>query len=528
LDVEQEYFQIKDGRPEFVMNTQARIALSAILLAVANVAFSESAFTRITEGALVEDTGHFLGADWGDYDNDGFLDVIVANTSPGMNNHLYHNNGDGTFSRVTEGTLATDGISPRGPNWADYDNDGDLDLFVSTNDQPDPGNAFYRNEGEGVFVKVTEGAWVNTPGMSESSTWGDYDNDGFIDLYVANDGDLNFLYHNCGDGTMEPVKTETNWLSGSSHGCLWSDFDNDGDVDLFTGGQAHIQYRNDGDGVFTWISPKTGGIPKNWDVTDVAFASADYDNDGDLDMLYTSWDTSPANMLYRNDGAAGYVPVTDVLPPIRMMNGMGAAWGDYDNDGFLDLFIANHSGPNLLYHNEGEGRFTRIKNRPPVSKDFYSAACAWVDYDNDGDLDLFTTNGSFSGTEQSCELFRNDGGTNNWIMVNLVSTVSNRSAIGAKVRLQAVIEEAKVEQLREINGGGNGNSTSGTRVHFGLGDAWSVDSICIEWPSGIVQKVKNISPNQVLTIKEDMDTWAGRENMMRLSENSPELITQGH
>ena len=129
-----------------------------------------------------------------------------------------------------------------------------------------------------------------------------------------------------------------------------------------------------------------------------------------------------------------FTNVTSILPPVAYINGMAAAWGDYDNDGHLDLFISNQDGRNLLYHNEGDGSFTRITGIPAVSLSRHSSSCMWVDYDNDGDLDLFVANGIYSETAQSCEFYRNDGGTQNWIGLNLYGILSNRSALGAKVR----------------------------------------------------------------------------------------------
>ena len=488
-------------RRQIVLGASAVVLAVGVLIIQFGLASDQVTFTRITEGAIVEDTGNFGGLAWGDYDGDGFIDAIGLNEAESTINNLYHNNGDGTFSRVTEGVIATDSLAALNAVWADQDNDGDLDLFVCTDF--DSLDVFYRNEGDGVFTRVTEGDWVNTPGSGQNASWGDYDRDGFVDLYVANFGRIepqtNFLYHNLGDGTMEAVTTEANSIRGPSHGCLWSDYDKDGDVDLFVGGQDKLQFRNDGDGVFTWIPPEKGGIPRSTEDVDVAFESADYDNDGDLDILYTTWKPDPSSLLYRNGRGIFFDDVTHTLPSGGSIRGMESAWGDYDNDGLQDLFIANRLGKNLLYHNEGSGSFTLITEISVVQEGRRSAGCAWVDYDNDGDLDLSVSNGMWSDFEQSCELYRNEGGTNSWIVLNLVGTVSNRSAIGAKVWAQATIDGNDMSQLREVRSGND------LRVHFGLGDATTIHSVRIEWPSGTIQKLQNISANQFLTITEPPD-----------------------
>jgi len=464
---------------------------------------AEVTFTPITEGAIVEDAGYFNSCAWGDYDNDGDVDVVVGQRVSGRTAHFYQNNGDGTFSRITEGIIATDPVASTGPSWADQDNDGDLDLYVATHDNT--ANVFYRNDGDGTFTKVMEGDWVNTPDLGDGAAWGDYDNDGSVDLYVAIDGNRNLLYHNNGDGTMTPVNTEANAIAGDSHGCVWTDFDGDGDVDLFVSGQDKAQFRNDGDGIFTWITSANGGILGA--TMDVGFASADYDNDGDLDLLHGTW--APAR-LYLNEGEAGFVRQANiVLPDGGSTRPVGLAWGDYDNDGHQDLFISNSEENNLLYHNDGDGSFTLITESPVVSADLDSGGSAWVDYDNDGDLDLFVANGFLSNSEQSCELSRNDGGTNNWIILSLVGIASNRSAIGAKVRAQATIDGKEITQLREIYGGGNGQSQADMRVHFGLGDATSVDTLRIEWPSGAVQVLRDVAAKQFLEIEELIDPLIG-------------------
>ncbi|MBK1877374.1 protein kinase domain-containing protein [Pelagicoccus mobilis] len=466
-------------------------------------------FTKITHGAIVEDRGSFVGANWVDYDNDGYIDLYVSNQKDDSPNNFYRNNGDGTFSRIHDTPIASDGISTMESLWADYDNDGDQDIFLATEDYSAVRklhNRFYRNE-NGIFVRETEGEWVNTPSPSNSGAWGDYDKDGLLDLYLPNDGDplieysYNELWHNEGDGTMSRVDSITTQLKGRSHGALWSDYDMDGDLDLFVSGQDMLQFRNEGSGGFTWVSPENGGIAAYQEDVDVTFGAADYDNDGDLDILYTTWQKESSPQLYRNRAKTRFYNASHSLETPGVVRCICPAWGDFDNDGLIDLYITNRGGKNLLYHNQGNGEFRLIVDSPLTELGKSSADCKWIDYDNDGDLDLFVTNGFYKELGETNELFRNDNHRNSWIVLTLVGTRSNRDAIGAKVWASARINGNEVTQLREIHCSGNG-SNGDLRVHFGLGNARKIDLIRIQWPLGHLQELKKVPAKQFLTITE--------------------------
>ena len=219
----------------------------------------DGSFTKITAGAIVNDGGNSLNCAWGDYDNDGFPDVFVANANfaAGENNFLYKNNGDGTFTKITTGNIVNDGGNSTGASWGDYDNDGDLDLFVTNYFTEN--NFLYRNEGSGVFTKITTGQIVNDGGASVGSAWGDYDSDGDLDLFVSNDNDQNeFLYDNNGNGTFTKITTGDIVNSGGrSNGATWGDYDLDGDIDLYVAnGNQPVQQNN-----FLF---RNNGTPNNW------------------------------------------------------------------------------------------------------------------------------------------------------------------------------------------------------------------------------------------------------------------------
>jgi hypothetical protein len=234
---------------------------------------------------------------------------------------------------------------------------------------------------------------------------------------------------------------------------------------------------------------------------------ADYDNDGDLDVFFT-YTGDENERLFRNDGTNGFTQITEGALVNAGGDSLSAAWGDYDNDGYLDLFVANDFGQNnCLYHNEGDGTFSPVTEGAVVNDDGRSRSCGWADYDNDGYLDLFVANGGYDAPpappQESGFLYHNDGGTNNWLILKLVGIASNRSAIGAKVRVLTTIGGKRFWQLREISGGGGGwGSQNDLRAHFGLGDAIKADTVRIEWPSGIVQELTNVVAKQFLTITE--------------------------
>ncbi len=477
-------------------------------------------FTKINTGAIVNDGGASRSVNWVDYDNDGYLDLFVSNgLEGGQENFLYHNDHNGTFTKITTGPLVT-GLSPSdGASWGDYDNDGDLDAVVVA--WYDSMNAFYDNNGNGTFNQIVAGPVVNDRGYSETCNWGDYDNDGYLDLYVTNSGSpslggprVNFLYHNNHDGTFSKVTTgEIVTDAFYSRGASWVDYDNDGDIDMFVAnerGHNENLYRNmlkeNGTATFTKI---TTGSPVADGGNSMSGSWGDVDNDGDLDLVVTNgWPSASFNFFYLNNGNRTFTRVlNDTLVKTAGYH-VGSAWGDIDNDGDLDLFIATAYGPsaskNLLYKNmlreNGSLSFQRIGTGAIVNDLGYSYGCAWGDYDRDGDLDMFVAK-TLNENENNA-LYRNDNSNgNHWFVVRCVGVSSNKSGIGAKIRIKATIGGQATWQLREVDGQ-SGYCGQNLDQHFGLGDATIIDSMKIEWPNGTVDTYTNIAVDRISTARE--------------------------
>jgi len=477
----------------------------ALTLPTAIIAQTE--FTRVQSGDLVTGQDHSWGVAWGDYNNDGWLDVHVANAF-GDGNRLYVNQGDGTFATVPNDVFPDDGGDSVCGVWGDQDNDGDADLFVTNYDPPN--DFFYRNDWTHSnlgFARVMEGSWVTDAGKGVGAAWADFDNDGWLDLYVANSsGQDDFLYRNTREGNMAFHECAVTTGGGDSNGCAWGDYDNDGDLDLFvanTHRQVNFLFRNDGVGVFSRILE--GAIAVDL-ATSIGAAWGDYDNDGDLDLAVANG-LNENQFLYRNNGDGSFLRLTE--GPLVNSGGVsfGLAWGDYDNDGFLDLFVANNRGQSdFLFHSQKDGTFTRVLDGDIVNDTASGVGCAWGDYDNDGALDLIVVNGPEQPTSpgQPNFLYHNEGNDNAWLVLQLEGMASNRSAIGARVIVETTIWGQKVTQMREVSGGSGYVSQDDQRVHFGLGDAQSVDSVRIEWPgpSFTVQEFEDISPSQCWSVTE--------------------------
>lgn len=493
-----------------------------------------------------------------DADNDGFLDVYLVNSGywdkPAVG-ALYRNNRDGTFTDITTAARVENrGNYGQGAACADYNNDGNVDLYVTNFGA----NVLYQNNGDGTFTDVTVSAGVSEPGWSSSACFLDYNADGYLDLFVVNylvysldvpylpcgedgiqtychpslfEGAPDTLYRNNGDGTFTDVSQATGvggiggMFHGKGLGVVSADFNNDGAPDLYV---ANDDTRNDffynnGDGMFSEISLLAGcaysfnGIAQ----AGMGVAVADYNADSWLDIFVTnlSYET---NALYRNNGDGTF---TDVIYEAHLGKesflfvGFGTGFFDADNDGWQDIFIVNghildniedthdvltYRQPDQLFRNKGDGTFQEVSESAGAyfQRAAVSRGALFGDYDNDGDVDLLVTqsNGPATLLENKTEA------QNNWMSVKTVGVISNRDGIGTRI----AVTTDEHTQIQEINPGASYLSSHDPRCHFGLGTHTSIDRLEVRWQSGVVQVFENLPANQSHTVSEFSDTPEGR------------------
>jgi hypothetical protein len=481
-------------------------------------------FTRVLNaGAVVTDSVLSAGGTWVDYDDDGDLDLYV---NGGGRNRFYRNDGNGTFTSADSSALSADTAATLNAVWADYDNDGHLDVYLSQSARGRGPriNVLYRNGGPPDFdmerVDIGE-----KPTVTTTATWLDYDLDGDVDLYAPGPGSVDVFYRNDGNGKFVRLTELAFQVKNPDLNLIdsWIDFDGDGDLDLYK------VFRRGPNRLYKSLLKETGnpdsfveltGTPLVADGTiwDIAPGWGDYDNDGDFDLFLSVLD-SP-NRLFRNEGLGTFTRVTQSALVADSLGAVFGVWGDYDNDGDLDLFAPRATS--RLYRNDGEGRFTSMDREEvgdAVAPMLNPQAGHWGDYDGDGDLDLFLANFAIppnpSGTAQPDLLIRNNRGSeNNWLMVKAVGTRANRAGIGAIIRVRALVSGRAVWQTRTIAGGPTGNNfQADLRAHFGLGRASQVDSVRIEWPSGAVQVLERAAANRVITVVESETPVGGERDM---------------
>jgi len=450
-------------------------------------------FAEISTGDFVN-SGTSLSTNWGDVNNDGWNDLFYTG---GSGPRLYINNGDGTFTTETGGDLTNFGNGISG-TWGDFDRDGFIDLFKAS---PTLGTKLFKNNGDGTFTKLDVDPFQSDSSDFQGNAWADYDNDGHLDLFLAVGGNIgnlpNRLYHNNGDGTFEtiedsPIVTD---LGGTVDGA-WADYNNDGFVDLYVvnsagnpGEIANFLYKNNGDGTFTNV---TQGIMATDQLISLGASWGDFDNDGDFDLFVAG--LGEPNAYYQNDGNDSFTKITTGPHVDNTLNTIGTTTGDVDNDGDLDIVVVNFT-QNQIFLNNGDGTFTELTNDPFVDQNQASFGTSLCDYDHDGDLDISVSNiGAVNNS-----FFTNNGNSNHWINIKCVGTVSNLDAIGTKVKVKATIDGQSVWQLRHVQAQTGVLSQNSMNVEFGLGDATIIDSLIIEWPSGIVFDTANVAVDQYNT-----------------------------
>jgi enediyne biosynthesis protein E4 len=483
-----------------------------------------------------------------DYDNDGWMDIYLVNSGPSdfftppapLKNALYRNNHDGTFTDVTDKAGVTGGKFGMGVAAADYDGDGNIDLYITNYGS----NILYRNNGNGTFTEVTGKAGVAAPGWSTCATWFDYDNDAKLDLFVSSfvfydksqnplctDTTLQLryycvprlfkpqpshLFHNNGDGTFQDVSRESGIAGspGKSFGVAATDVNNDGWMDLFVANDTmpNFLFLNKGGVKFEEIGLAAGvaygeaGRPRSGMGVD----AADYDGDGWQDLFVANIDQEFFS-LYHNDKELIFTDQPgEIAPATQLLSGWGLKFFDYDNDGDPDLFLLNghpddmiesrvqrvkHKEPPLMFENTGRLFKDVSANAGTVfTRMFSGRGMALGDFDNDGDADVLTSNNG-----EPPLLLRNQGGNrNNWIGLNLVATKSNPAAVGAVITWQA----GTLKRMRLKTGGGSYLSSHDPREILGIGTATKIDFVEIRWPSGKIDKLTNLPLNTYIKVLE--------------------------
>ncbi len=470
-----------------VLLTRASVIMTIGILFIASPTILAS-WTNVNSGPL-GDTGEGVGVAWGDYDNDGDQDIYLCNTDGGVSK-LFRNDGAGVFTSILSPAFGNPG-NGLGAAWGDYDNDGDLDIYLTKNGA----NILARNNGDATFTDVSATP-INDPLYSHSGSWGDFDGDGLIDLYLTNYPGPNKLFKNNGGGSFTDATCCGMGDAGFSVGIAWCDFDDDGDLDLYwsnNAGTAGKLFRKEGAGVFSNVTP-----PALLGLTESQGACwADFDNDGDFDLSVAGAFLS----LFRNDGGNVFANVTPIL--FAGVIGGGQCWSDFDNDGDLDLYVSMPFGvASHLYRNDGGGAFTDIASGPETNLGNGHGVAA-ADYDKDGDLDLYVANRAPGSADV---LLRNDDASgNHWLHVNLVGTVSNRAAIGARAEAFA----GTLRQIRQVEGGADFMSQNSLTLEFGFGTTAVVDSLIVRWPSGTQQRMFVLPIDTLINVIESVGIVCG-------------------
>ena len=524
----------------------------------AGITFKQDA-TATKEKYYLETMG--TGVGWIDYDQDGLMDLYFVQsgatdiyTPPQpLRSALYHNNGDGTFTDVTEKAgVGGSGHYGQGVTVGDYDNDGYPDLYVTGY-----GNAIlYHNNGDGTFTDVTAKAGLADEGQwSTSAGWIDYDRDGWLDMVVCNyikwssknnlwcgdhrpgyraycspdnyRGQRIKLYHNNHDGTFTDVseKSGIGIPEAKGMGVVTADFNNDGWTDIAIANDTwpNFLFLNQHDGTFkdvSFISGVAASAEGRYEAG-MGIDAADVDGDGWMDIYITHLDLE-LNRLYHNNHDGTFNDVTyaaGIATNTNFLSGVSMKFVDYDNDGWTDILQANgamldnihlyHSEerypePKLMFRNLGQGKFEPVSKylgqdfmRPVVGRGLAAA-----DFDNDGDIDFVMNNrGDYP------ELMRNDGGNaNHWLTVKLIGTKSNRDGLGSVLKLTS----EGFTQVKQAKGGMGYMSASDSRIHFGLGQRKTVESLEITWLSGHVDTLSKVPINQFITVKEGAGIVPGK------------------
>ena len=543
-------------------------------------------FQDVADLTGIVENGDMHGAVWGDYDNDGD-DDLYQNLGYHMPNYLYRNNGDGTFTEVAQQAGVDDAGRGRDVAWVDYNNNGYLDLFITNIGDSHYPSALFENQGNGTFFRKTVAAGLDKIMFATGQVWGDYNNDGWLDLLVWMNSAPQ-LFQNNGDGTFTETTSLLAGITGAINDIDWADYDNDGDLDLYvsrgwrrsgvTADASRIAWRiwaSDPEGGFDFEvsddalvtfdlyrfcdnydtrkifigtdgshpsssrftlgngqSPDPDGKPSYipgvsigifiWRETDgsettvwhlrsygevnsgVVTATESFTNTNPYNLERDPTADGPPNQLWENIDGTHFVNVTASANVGDRHQSHASVWGDFDNDGDMDLYVVNYghflgNEPNTYYVNNGDKTFTDSTTSVGLTAfvDGFGHTPAVADYNRDGFLDIFVTNG-WDGPGPFCGgpdmLFENQGNGNHWLDLRTVGTISNRNGIGAQVILKA----GGTVQYRQQVGGQHSIVQNSPLLHFGLGTMTYAEAITITWPGGLQQTLYNVPADQIL------------------------------
>lgn len=453
----------------------------------------ESAFVDVSTGVDLFSFGGVQGIAVGDYNNDGFDDFYVC--ADVGRNRLFRNNGDGSFTEEAEELGLAIAAKSKSAIWGDINNDGYLDLYLAnlaSNDQ------LFLNQGDGTFQDITAQAGIQNWENSSSVNMADVDNDGYLDIYISNLAAENILYLNGQDLTFQNYTQQSGATdTGSSMGSIFFDYDKDGDQDLFLThdhAEPSFLYQNDGSGHFTEVSEAANanvqGLGMGVDIGDV-------NQDGYSDIYITNLFKNTL-LLNNGDGTFDNISASAGIEDYGM--GWGTTFVDFDRDGWVDIYVANDSEfspyPNVLYRNQGDNTFVAVELQKDISSNAQSYAAVCLDYQLDGQMDLALAN---RGAEDHFQLFENSNRSGNWIGVKLQGVESNRDAIGSKLR---IVDDLGHIHYRELTAGQGWTAQNSSLLYVGLGAATAIDTLSLYWPSGLTQQLVGPAINQYYTIIE--------------------------
>jgi hypothetical protein len=461
-----------------------------------------------------------------DFERDGLFDIVTSDYGQCAPMHFFHNNGDGTFADHTAQAGLSEQLGGLNLIQADYNNDGCTDILVLRGAWEFPQRkSLLRNNCDGTFTDVTSASGLSVPTQTQTAVWADIDNDGFLDLFVGNENGPSQLFRNRGDGTFEDISHSAGIDKiAFTKGVAAADYDNDGYVDFYVSNLNgdNFLYHNNHNRTFTDVALQAG-VQKPWQ----SFAAwfFDYDNDGWPDLFVTSYYVSvdesirsylgltpnaETMKLYKNLGDGTFRDVTAEVGLDRVFMSMGANFGDIDNDGFLDIYLGTGNPsyasmlPNVLLHNREGKFFTDVTASSGTGELHKGHGVAFADIDNDGDEDLLEEiGGAVPGDSHAFRLFENPGNGNDWISLHLVGVKTNRSAIGARIKVTVQNEGKPPRSIFRTVGSGGSFGASPLTQHIGLGKSAHIIDLEITWPvSSTRQNFTNVAPDQFLEIKE--------------------------